>query len=296
MVLAPALKQGWFIKEGWWQISGIRFSLSAKFYGILVAGLEAIAAVRAVHFIRARTHFAFPETGVAVVTGVGLEDTEQGNMFYDFQDTAHGTEETAPGVGYENTGSNDADDDSRADEPGREGMLEGQVNRIPEISDPDRHHHARVIEAEIDIEAGAKHEDHADLGKADIFAADPQFAQGYFAKHLIDEASGAEPAAEGPAEEEGRYGQEHPKAPEVRRDSAPAGNDRAVLATHEGDEEGAAEDSVKSPFAQDAQHDELYEAAQLGQYKIVCFFYYFISHLLPPAFQSRPCPFLRRPE
>lgn len=99
------------------------------------------------------------------------------------------------------------------------------------------------------------------MGETEALVVDPQLKEGDFSQHLIDEANGTEPAAEGAAHEDSEERDEKPGAEEIRCQSSPTGNDWTVAAVDERDEEGTSKDAIESPFAEDAEHDELDEMA-----------------------------------
>lgn len=79
--------------------------------------METIAAVRAVHFIRARTHITDSCAGITAVAGAGLADAEEGEPFHYFHHAPCRAEETAPHVGDENAGTDDSGNEYRPNNP-----------------------------------------------------------------------------------------------------------------------------------------------------------------------------------
>ena len=63
-----------------------------------MANIQAIPAVRAVHFVRTRTHITLTQASITVVTGIGLENTEYGNLAYQFHGPADRTNKPTPEI------------------------------------------------------------------------------------------------------------------------------------------------------------------------------------------------------
>lgn len=79
--------------------------------------METIAAVRTVHFIRARPHITDSRAGITAVAGAGFADAEEGEPFHHFHHAASWTEEAAPHIGDENAGTDDSGNEYRPHNP-----------------------------------------------------------------------------------------------------------------------------------------------------------------------------------
>lgn len=79
--------------------------------------MEAVAAVRTVHFTWTGPHIADSRTSITAVTVFSLAHAKNGDSFDEFHHAASGTEEAAPHVGDEKTGADERGDDNSANDP-----------------------------------------------------------------------------------------------------------------------------------------------------------------------------------
>lgn len=219
--------------------------LSAEFYGVDRAGFQAVTAIGAVRLIGAGPHLADLQAVIAIIAGVGLEYPEEGYALQNLQQTTGRAGEAAPQVGEDESGCHQSQNDEGPCKPEGRGVLERELHGTPEFTDADGNHPARVAKAEPQEQGYGQSGQEPQGSEPGETIPETQLEKGNLSYQLVDHAAGTQPAAECPAEENHRDGQQEPETPEEGRDSAPAGYDRADPAVNEGNREGAAEDAVE---------------------------------------------------
>lgn len=168
---------------------------------------ETIATIRTISFIRPGSHFANTQTSITAITGVSLENTEKSHALEKLQHPAGGTNKAAPQIRNNQACCYQTKHNKCASQPEGGSMLKRKFNGIPEFTDPNRHHHPRIVYSETDNENNQNCRKCAQWRKLQPAITNAHFYQCHFPKYLIEKATRAKPTAKGPPKKQHRHRQ-----------------------------------------------------------------------------------------